>query len=62
MAVPSECNLMMKGFTKKGAKQAIKTMKKRVAVGQSPGGPSKFVKSTGKVKKAPASLKKVNTF
>lgn len=57
MVVPSECNLMMKGFTKKGAKQAIKTMKKRVAVGQSPGGPSKFVKSTGKVKKS-ASVKK----
>ena len=57
MAVPSECNLMMKGFTRKGAKQAIKTMKKREAEGKMPGGPSKFVKSTGKVKKS-ASVKK----
>ena len=57
MAIPSETSLMMKGFTKKGAKQAIKTMKKRVAVGQSPGSAAKFVKSTGKVKKS-ASLKK----
>lgn len=50
MAVPSECNLMIKGFTRKGAKQAIKTMKKREAAGMTAGGPSKFVKSTGKVK------------
>lgn len=58
MAVPSECNLMMKGFTRKGAKQAIKTMKKREAEGRSVGGPSKFVKSTGKVKKIAASVKR----
>ena len=57
MAIPSECNLMMKGFTRKGAKQAIKTMKKREAEGKMPGGPSKFVKSSGKVKKS-ASVKK----
>jgi len=57
MVIPSECNLTTKGFTKKGAKQAIKTMKKREAVGMSAGGPSKFVKSTGKVKKS-ASVKK----
>lgn len=52
MAVPSECNLMIKGFTRKGAKQAIKTMKKREAAGMSAGSPGKFVKSTGKVKVA----------
>ena len=59
MTIPSECNLMMKGFSRKGAKQAIKTMKKREAVGMTAGGPSKFVKSSGKVKKMKtASVKK----
>lgn len=57
MPVPSENNLMSKGFTKKGAKQAIKTMKKREAAGMTAGSPSKFVKSSGKVKKSAKSKK-----
>ena len=51
MAIPSESNLRLKGFTKVGAKQAIKTMKKRMAEGKMPGSLTNFVKSTGKVKK-----------
>ena len=57
MTIPSECNLRMQGFTKPAAKQVIRTMKKRVSEGKMPGSSSKFVKSTGKVKKS-ASVKK----
>lgn len=46
----SEETLMQRGFTRKAAKQVIKTMKSRMAQGKTPGSATKFVKATGKVK------------
>tara|TARA_B110000977_G_C11087840_1_gene495462 strand:+ start:688 stop:873 length:186 start_codon:yes stop_codon:yes gene_type:complete len=52
MSIPSiETLKTVHGFQAAGAKQARKTMLARQALGKSPGGPSKYVKKSGKVKK-----------
>lgn len=61
MAIPSvETLVKVHGFTTRGAKVAHKTMAKAVSEGRSPGGPRRYVKTTGKMKvgmKKPASRK-----
>ena len=60
MAIPSvETLVKVHGFTtRSAAKTAHKTMAKAVSEGRSPGGPSKYVKATGKVKKVKVAKKK----